>query len=182
MAGLVNRIRRFLDASGAPLVLGFHAVGDAHTCTNPAYGRGCSLALVGAALLADAAAAHPDDQVARARAYEEACARETEPWFHSSVMMDQARLSMRKDKGSGPAASQPDLLGVLVAASAGLIDDPVVIGGFARLLHLLVTPAQLFSDPEFTGRLMKLASDPPRLPSGLGGPTREDLITAASAA
>lgn len=182
MAGLVNRLRRFTDPAGDPLVTGFHAVGDAHTCTNPAYGRGCSLALVGASLLADAVAAHPDDRVARARAYEEGCAREIEPWFHSSVMMDQARLSMRKDKGTGPSAGQPDLLGVLVAAGAGLVDDPVVIGGFARLLHLLVTPAQLFGDPEFTGRLMKLAADPPPLPSGLGGPTRDDLIAAASAA
>ena len=46
MGGLLNRIRRFTDDAGDPLVLGFHAVGDAHTCTNPLYGRGCSLAVV----------------------------------------------------------------------------------------------------------------------------------------
>jgi 2-polyprenyl-6-methoxyphenol hydroxylase-like FAD-dependent oxidoreductase len=40
--------------TGQPLVTGFHAVGDAHTCTNPMYGRGCSLAFVQATLLADA--------------------------------------------------------------------------------------------------------------------------------
>ena len=60
-------------ADGAPVALGFHAVGDAHTCTNPLYGRGCSLALVQAGLLADAVAAHPDDPAARAAAYEDAC-------------------------------------------------------------------------------------------------------------
>ena len=38
-----------------------HAVGDAHTCTNPLYGRGCSLAMVQATLLADAVARHGDD-------------------------------------------------------------------------------------------------------------------------
>ena len=59
MGGLVNRIRRFTDADGGPLVLGFHAVGDAHTCTNPIYGRGCSLALVQAVALTDALTAHP---------------------------------------------------------------------------------------------------------------------------
>ena len=190
MAGLVNRLRRFADPAGDPLVTGFHAVGDAHTCTNPAYGRGCSLALVGATLLADAAAAHPDDPAARARAYEAACTREIEPWYHSSVMMDQARLAMRKsmeaegaeDKGAAPAPGQPDLLGVLVAAGAGLIQDPVVIGGFARLLHLLVTPAQLFSDAEFSARLMQLMSDPPPRPSRRSGPTRDDLLRAAYAA
>ena len=46
MGGLLNRLRRFVDDDGTPVVLGFHAVGDAHTCTNPLYGRGCSLALV----------------------------------------------------------------------------------------------------------------------------------------
>jgi flavin-dependent dehydrogenase len=182
MAGLVNRLRRFTAPSGEPLVTGFHAVGDAHTCTNPAYGRGCSLALVGAGLLAEAAAAHPDDPAARARAYEAGCAREIEPWFHSSVMMDQARLSLRSGQRETPAAGQPDILGVLVAAGAGLIHDPVVIAGFARLLHLLVTPAQLFSDAEFTTRLMQLMSDPPPLPAGREGPTRDQLLQAASAA
>ena len=66
MAGLLNRTRRFLDDDGAPRVLGLHAVGDSHTCTNPLYGRGCSLALVQALRLADALAAHGDDAAARA--------------------------------------------------------------------------------------------------------------------
>ncbi|HET6964294.1 MAG TPA: hypothetical protein VFH58_05940, partial [Acidimicrobiales bacterium] len=181
MAGLVNRLRRFADRSGEPLVTGFHAVGDAHTCTNPAYGRGCSLALVGASLLADAVAAHPGDPAARTRAYEAACAAEIEPWFHSSVMMDQARLSMRRG-AAAPAEGQPDIFRVLLAAGAGLIDDPVVIGGFARLLHLLVTPERLFGDAEFTARFLQLMSNPPELPSGQTGPTREELLRAASAA
>ena len=185
MAGLVNQIRRFVDSSGAPVVTGFHAVGDAHTCTNPAYGRGCSLALVGATLLADAAAAHPVDPAARAREYEAACAREIEPWYHSSVMMDQARQSMRagsSGQSDSPFGGQPDVLAVLVAAGAGLIDDPVVIGGFARLLHLLRTPQDLFSDPEFTSRLFQLMANPPQIPPGHRGPTREELLQAASAA
>jgi len=59
MGGLLNRLRRFTDVNGNPSVFGFHAVGDAHTCTNPLYGRGCALALVQAVHLSDAAAAHP---------------------------------------------------------------------------------------------------------------------------
>ena len=185
MAGLVNRLRHFVDASGEPVITGFHAVGDAHTCTNPAYGRGCSLALVGAGLLADAVAAHPDDPVAQARAYEAACAREIEPWYHSSVMMDQARQAMRSGnsgQSESPFGGQPDVLAVLVAASAGLIDDLVVIGGFARLLHLLVTPQELFGDQEFTTKLFQLMANPPQIPPGHRGPTRDELLQAASAA
>ena len=88
MGGLLNRRRRFVDDS-APLVLGFHALGDAHTCTNPLYGRGCSIALVQAIHLADAFAAHPDDPSARATAYEQAAAAHIEPWFDVSVQMDR---------------------------------------------------------------------------------------------
>ena len=42
-----------------PLAHGFFAIGDAHTCTNPLYGRGSSLAVLQAVLVADALAAHP---------------------------------------------------------------------------------------------------------------------------
>ena len=74
MGGLINRRVEYLDQAGRPRVLGFHAVGDAHTCTNPLYGRGCSLAMVQATLLAEAVADHPgaDPQVLeqRALAYE----------------------------------------------------------------------------------------------------------------
>ena len=69
-------------------MLGFHTLGDAHTCTNPLYGRGCTLALVQAVLLADAAAAHPGDPAGRSVAYEGACVREVEPWFDLAVQTD----------------------------------------------------------------------------------------------
>ena len=39
MTGLVNRLRRYTSSDGDPLAVGILAVGDAHTCTNPAYGR-----------------------------------------------------------------------------------------------------------------------------------------------
>jgi 2-polyprenyl-6-methoxyphenol hydroxylase-like FAD-dependent oxidoreductase len=189
MAGLVNRLRRFTERNGDPLVAGFHAVGDAHTCTNPAYGRGCSLAFVQATLLADAISAHPDDLLARAHDYEAASGREVEPWFHSSVMMDQARAAMRNssNKGVSDAAGatsggQPDLLAVLQVVAAGTVTDPVVLGGFARLLHLLVTPNELFSDPVFLQRMMELIANPPSLPAGSSGPTRDELLASASEA
>ncbi|MBV9413259.1 MAG: hypothetical protein JO148_16830 [Acidimicrobiia bacterium] len=177
MAGLVNRLRRFTGDGGRPLVAGFHAVGDAHTITNPAYGRGCSLALVTATLLADAHAAHPADPIARATAYEQACGREVEPWFHSAVMMDavrQARL-----RGDVPDTAGGDLLR---AVFLGAVTDPVVLSGFGRMMHLLTTPAELFADQEFTARLAQLAADPPELPAGPVAPDRDQVLAAATAA
>jgi 2-polyprenyl-6-methoxyphenol hydroxylase-like FAD-dependent oxidoreductase len=100
MGGLINRIRRFLDVEGAPVVHGLHAVGDAHTCTNPLYGRGCSLALVQALAVADAFSAHPGDPAGRSVAYEAASAREVEPWFDLSVQWDAM--------GADPAGSSID--------------------------------------------------------------------------
>ena len=75
------------------------AVGDAHTCTNPLYGRGCSLAMVQAGLLADAVAAHPQDPVARSVAYEEACHREIQPWYRAAVIQDRASRAGRRPPG-----------------------------------------------------------------------------------
>ncbi len=93
MGGLINRAVSYLDDDGRPRLLGFHAVGDAHTCTNPLYGRGCSLAMVQATLLADALAAHPGgdepDLVARSLAYEAASDREVRPWYQASVNQDR---------------------------------------------------------------------------------------------
>lgn len=105
MGGLVNRRRWFLDQQGEPRVLGVHAVGDAHTCTNPLYGRGCSLAVVHAALLADADAAHPDDPRARALAYEAASAEQVLPWYRAAVAQDRdARAAAAEATAASPGA------------------------------------------------------------------------------
>ena len=80
MGGLLNRDRTFLDDDGEPLVLGFHAVGDAHTCTNPLYGRGCSLAMVQAQLAGRRAVDElGDDHDRPGRAYEAASRRRDRP-------------------------------------------------------------------------------------------------------
>ena len=85
---------------------GFHAVGDAHTCTNPLYGRGCSLAMV----QADAARRRrwpptPTTRRPRSLAYEAASEREIEPWYRASVTQD--RLN-RAEAAVGPGPRTPD--------------------------------------------------------------------------
>src|SRR3546814_15932698 len=99
MAGLLNRLRRFAGDDGQPTVVGFHAIGDCHTTTNPLYGRGCSLAAVQAVAIADAIAAHPDHPVARGAAYEAFNKLEVEPGFESSVQID----SFGEDAAGGGA-------------------------------------------------------------------------------
>src|SRR5207245_10725666 len=75
MAGLRNRYRPLVDGDGEPLVHGFVAVGDAAVCTNPLYGRGCSLAFVHAFGLADALHENAGDLDGLWRAVAEFCGR-----------------------------------------------------------------------------------------------------------
>lgn len=171
MAGLLNRLRRFVDDDGEPLVVGFHAVGDAHTVTNPIYGRGCSLAAVQAVALADAHAEHPDDPVARARAYEAFNRAEVEPWFDNAMVMDRfgadpAGRGLLGGRGSGgdgdgSASDAAKGIGAVFAAAA---TDPVIGRGIARFMNLLQTPAQLMADAELMARIAEVAAEPDRYP------------------
>jgi 2-polyprenyl-6-methoxyphenol hydroxylase-like FAD-dependent oxidoreductase len=176
MGGLLNRIRRFVAADGAPVVVGFHAVGDAHTCTNPLYGRGCSLSLVQALALADAFADHPDDPVARALAYEAASAREVEPWFDLSVQMDAMGADPAGKYISVAGADRDASRGIQAVFAAGAT-DPVLGRGLVRMMNLLATPADLMADAEFLARAMEVMADPDRYPTPpVPGPSRDELL------
>jgi 2-polyprenyl-6-methoxyphenol hydroxylase-like FAD-dependent oxidoreductase len=177
MGGLLNRLRRFVADDGRPLALGVHAVGDAHTCTNPLYGRGCTLAMVQAVLLADALADHPDDPVARAAAYEAGCAREVEPWYHSALELDRAGADPTGRGGTGLAGSVQGraMAAVFVAAAT----DPVLGRALVRFWNLLVTPAGMMADAEVMARMAEVMAHPEDYPLPAPvGPTREELLAA----
>jgi 2-polyprenyl-6-methoxyphenol hydroxylase-like FAD-dependent oxidoreductase len=177
MGGLLNRIRRFVGDDG-PVVAGFHAVGDAHTCTNPLYGRGCSLAVVMAGLLADAVAAHPDDPLARAAAYEAACAAEVEPWFEVSLQMDRMGADPNGlGVGGEPSEDGPGrgMAAVMVAAQT----DPIIGRGMSRFWNLLAKPLDLLADGALMARMAEVMADPDAWPlPPREGPTREELLEA----
>ena len=179
MTGLINRHRRYTDDDGNPLVAGLLVCGDAHTCTNPAYGRGQSLALLQASMIADALADH-DDLEAVGRAYEAASATRVEPWFHFSVLSDQMRSATpdptsRTSTGgrSGGGGGGLDMLAMMSRAS----DDAELLRALLRVFNLLELPDTLLL------RLPALqASAAPRdrsrgpKPSRPPRPTREELL------
>ena len=210
MGGLINRKVAFLDDDGQPLVLGFHAVGDAHTCTNPLYGRGCSLAMVQANLLADALAAHPGDGerelVARAIDYEAASDREIRPWYRAAVNQDrlnrQAAADRATEREGGPEADDARA----VSASHGQEDDAdrttrefvqsimrdgllpavrtdaTVFRAFVRAFNLLDPPELITTDPDVVNRVLAAyqARDE-RPPDEPLGPDRTGLLAALDA-
>lgn len=199
MGGLLNRRAHLTDPDGEPLVLGFHAVGDAHTCTNPLYGRGCSLGLVGGVLLADALAAHPDDRRAAGRAYEAAAAREIEPWYRAAVAQDaasraeveraRARRGSADAEAASPEAASTDAEGddpqafMRSVMRDGLLPavrtDAVVFRAFLRSFNLLATPDLLMSDPDLIGRVLAVWQDRDnRPPEPSLGPRRRELLSA----
>lgn len=179
MTALINRLRRFTDDDGQPTVLGVHALGDAHTTTNPLYGRGCTLAAVQAVLLTDAFAAHPGDPAGRATAYEAANRREVEPWFEASVQMDRmgADPSGRGSLGAAADGPRSDAARAMAAIFVAAGTDPVIGRAIARLMNLLTTPAEMMSDPEVLAAVAHVMADldaypvPPSL-----GPSRTELL------
>lgn len=172
MGGLVNRLRRFVDDRGRPVVHGFFAVGDAYAVTNPVYGRGCTLALVQAVMLADAIGAHPGDPDAAALVYEAGSAREVVPWYHLSVLMDQ--LARTADDGSDFAGGGRPVIPGLA--------DPDSLVAFARVFTLLDTADSLYTNPKLmeaftkaftTGRARTALPNGPRI-------TRQDVLNVAA--
>ena len=190
MARLRNRIRRFV-LDGRPAALGVVAVGDAHTCTNPLYGRGCSLAMVHAELLGDALAAHGRADEPFHLALEAAVADQIEPWYRASVSQDRANRDAATVppgalEGAVPPSGDEDssaqqrrfmrsvLRDGLVPA---LRTDATVLRAFLRGFNLLEPPEVLIQDQQVMARVLEAwqarAERPPDPPIG---PDRSALL------
>jgi 2-polyprenyl-6-methoxyphenol hydroxylase-like FAD-dependent oxidoreductase len=167
MGGLINRIRRFRADDDTPLAHGFFAVGDSHTCTNPLYGRGSSLAVLQAVLLRDALREHEDDRDAAVRAYEDASAARVEPWYEMSLLTDK------------PEAANLAGFDLQSMRRASASEDPEVAVQMARMMSLLTTPTELFSDAALVERL-RAAGEPKDKPHDPNKRwlTRDDILAA----
>jgi hypothetical protein len=173
MAGLDNRIRR-LSRDGRPLVTGIASVGDAAATTNPAHSRGCTLALVHAVALADAAARlrDPGDLA-------EACAaiveREQAPWVVDSIEQDAARLS-RWRPDAGIAAPDPGRHRLTNGeAFAAAQHDAYVWRRFTRLQQLLERPADVLADRRVVARVRAVQAAS-RRGAAAPGPSHDELV------
>lgn len=176
MAGLVNRLRHFV-VDGTPVATGVYAVGDSSVCTNPVYGRGCSLAMVHAELLADTLAAAGDDATAAALAFAEATRTTIEPWYGAALAQD------RHDRSAAAEESDDDSDGVDMGSLMrhGLLPaarhHPAVFRAFMRTFNLLDPPDAMMRDPRVVAGVMAAwrdRADRPPLPRL--GPDRSELL------
>lgn len=190
MAKLLNRRRRFVR-DGRPLALGVHVVGDAAVCTNPLYGRGCTLAFVHAYALADVLREQGGDPHAAALAFDAATGRELLPWYRAARDQDRearavAAAQARGEQDAGPAPAAP---GQAVDPKAflrsvlrdGLIPalrtDAEVVRAFMRVFNLLAPPDALMTDPVAMGRILSAwreRDQRPALPAA--GPQRDTML------
>jgi flavin-dependent dehydrogenase len=175
MGGLINRVRPFV-VDGEPVVLGLHAVGDASVCTNPLYGRGCSLGMVHGVLFADAVGQDGDDPRKLAINFEEATQRELVPWYVASKQQDKVSMAVQR----GEELSQFD------SFVRSLVTDGVfpasrynadVSRAWFRTFNLLTPPDALMTNPDVMRTVMEYwNSRESREPPEPMGPPREDFL------
>lgn len=153
MGELRNRLRHFVD-DGGPLARGFLAIGDAAYHTNPIYGRGCTMALVQASILAEALSRHGRDCAAVANRLHRESEHELRPFWEVAAAGDRRAMGQ-----AIPSLTDSRALVTWVAAHTvgwflerGLLPatrvDPVVFRGLLRTFHMLEAPERLLADPE----------------------------------
>jgi hypothetical protein len=163
------------------------------------YGRGCSLAVVHAYLLTDALAAHPDDPIACALAFDEATRRELDPWYEAARMADadaretmagqrEGRTSTLDVKPDPQAPVDPKAF-IRSVIQEGLFpamrEDIVVLRAVVRSINLLEPPESLMTNSDVIGRVMAVWQDREnreRRQLELGPPRDEMLRVLADAA
>ncbi len=162
MGQLRNRLRRFVDADG-PLAPGLLVIGDAAYHSNPIYGRGCSQALVQAALLDEAVGRHPQDPIAAARLLDRLSEAQVRPFWDAAVASDRRA---RGDRRAVPPGNPLAYLTVMAQEAFGWFVergmlpatrvDPVVFRGLLRVFHMLEPPDRLARDPELVLRSLPM--------------------------
>lgn len=196
MAGLLNRFRQYV-VNDQPLVLGMLPVGDAVICTNPLYGRGCSIGYWGAHLMTEVLAAHSgtgddatntwsDDALHEiAVAYDAAMRREILPWYLAGVQQDAEarRVSKAMLKGEDPDGDANDPRTMIRSVlREGLLPalrtDAVVLRAFFRSFNLLTEPDALLKDSEVSARVFAIWQDRENRPAEipLGPKHRQDFL------
>lgn len=178
MAGLHNTLRR-LVADGSPVATGLLAVGDSVCTTNPTLGRGLSLAIGGAAHLADAIAVHGPIWPELALAVDAWTVEHVTPYYADQAALDAGRLAALRhtifgDPASAPAAVPP---GVVTHSQLRLAAryDPAAFRGLWSIYAMIRRPEDVYQDPRVVaGTHAALRGQPAAVPQ----PTSEQLRAA----
>jgi len=163
MGGLRNTVVAPLRGGRRPGLLGLPAIGDALVTTNPAYGRGASLALAHAEIVADGLAAEPDSPLRQGELIGTRLTELTVPHWQDAVRHDRARINLwRSTLGMAPAAPPPPTAVPMPVAFAAAAVDAETWVRVTRALQVLDPPQEVFDDTALAARIAELA--PPQPP------------------
>ena len=189
----LKNLRRHFTEAGRPLVLGMLPVGDAVVHTNPLYGRGCTLALVHAAALADCVAKHGSELEGLALAFAAATERELVPWYEVAVLQDREAIAWARTlrehgvppppSGTGPVDPRAFLRDLLLHGLVPALRlDATVLRAFLRRFNLLDPPTDLMREPDLMARVLAVYQRRHERAEPSLGPGREALLGLIAAA
>ena len=172
-----NRYRKLVDADG-PVVTGFALLGDSSVHTNPTNGRGVSLGFAHAQHLAETVDRARADPVQYATDFARWTSTNIGVWYNSQVANDAAAIARLEASLDGRELPQPS--DPTARYTRALMDltatDPEVGAAFARVAHLLITPAELVRDASVNRKVMAyLATDPDFAQPRSAGPKRAEF-------
>jgi flavin-dependent dehydrogenase len=179
MAKLEDCYRRYV-VDGMPVATGVLALGDSSAYTNPALGRGSSLAFVHARLLAEVLDDTGLDHPALACHLDQLTESEIVPWFRSSVAVDRqrgARMAAVMADEPLPTPDPADTPAVMAAAMrlASTV-DPVVFMAFSRIIHLMAQPGEVMRDGDVVQRILDVWERRADLSFEPEGPERKVMV------
>ena len=171
MAKIEDRRRRYWG-DGAPVATGVAAVGDAWACTNPAVGRGASIALRHGQVLRDVLREVPAaDPAAFARRWDAATAETVEPLYRDTVTIDRHRLAEIDCQIAGvPYETDDPDWHRSEALRRGAGADADLLRAYSMVRTLLARACDEWDRPGIAGRAMSVTLPPPA-----PGPDRREL-------
>lgn len=175
MGGLRNSIRSPL--TDGPVVHGLHTIGDALAITNPALGRGMSLALTHAEIVTDGLRAEPVAGSAQSELIGRRLAATAEMHWRDAVRHDRGRANAWRATVGLPAGPVPPPTPVPmpVAGPAAMVDAEVWLR-LMRVMHLVDPPGSVFDDPDLAAHIATLS-----LPELTPPACRSDVLAALHA-
>lgn len=145
--GDIHAVWRHFVQNGEPVAKNFFAVGDAALRTNPLYGRGCSVGILHAHLLARILD-ETEDAVTRAVRFDALTEAELRPIFKTSLSEDRRGIRRALAATEGRLYERPDTAkGRLIAAFADALgaasrEQIDVMRGAMRTFNLLEKPGE----------------------------------------
>jgi len=158
--GEIHAVWRYFQKQESAQILNFFAVGDACTRTNPLYGRGCSIGILHAHILADTLAEF-SDPIQRAIEFEKRTLERIRPIYDASLNEDKNGIrraaAVRAGKDRNPPDSLKKWFGLAFADAllAAVRNEMHVFRGMMRTVNLIEKPGAFLKDAKIRRTVLR---------------------------